>query len=86
MASYKVALKPSVEKDLRLLPQSVVSRVFKQIEALGNEPFPRQSRKLAGAEQLYRVRVGDYRVVYGIDKAAKEVIIHYVRHRRDVYR
>lgn len=86
MASYKVALKPSVEKDLRSLPQSVVSRVFKQIEALGNEPFPRQSKKLAGAEQLYRVRVGYYRVVYGVDKAAKEVTIHYVRHRRDVYR
>ena len=64
----------------------MVSRVFKQIEALGNEPFPRQSRKLAGAEQLYRVCVGDYRAVYGVDKAAKEVIIHYVRHRRDVYR
>lgn len=86
MASYKVALKPSVEKDLRSLPPSVVGRVFKQIEGLSDEPFPRQSRKLAGAEQLYRVRVGDYRVVYGVDKAAKEVIIHYVRHRRDVYR
>jgi mRNA interferase RelE/StbE len=86
MASYKVALKPSVEKDLRLLPQSVVSRVFTQIEALGNEPFPRRSKKLAGAEQLYRLRVGDYRVVYGVDKAAKEVIIHYIRHRRDAYR
>ena len=44
MAPYKVALKPSVEKDLRSLPQSVISRVFKQIEALGNEPFPRQSK------------------------------------------
>ncbi|HYA03689.1 MAG TPA: type II toxin-antitoxin system RelE/ParE family toxin [Syntrophobacteria bacterium] len=86
MASYKVALKPSVEKDLRSLPPSVVGRVLKQIEGLSDEPFPRQSRKLAGAEQLYRLRVGDYRVVYGVDKAAKEVIVHYVRHRRDVYR
>ena len=54
MASYKVVFKPSVEKDLRSLPKSVTARVFKQVEALKDEPFPRQSIKLAGAEQLYR--------------------------------
>jgi mRNA interferase RelE/StbE len=86
MASYKVIFKPSVEKDVRSLPQSVVVRVFKLIEALKDEPIPRQSTKLAGAEQLYRVRVGNYRVIYGVDKDSKQVIIHYVRHRQDVYR
>ncbi len=86
MASYKVIFKPSVEKDLRSLPPSVVARVFKHVEALKDEPFPRQSIKLAGAELLYRVRVGDYRVIYGVDKDNKQVIIHYVRHRRDAYR
>ncbi len=54
MASYKVVFKPFVEKDLRVLPRSTVGRVFKQIEALQAEPFPRQSIKLAGAEQLSR--------------------------------
>jgi len=53
MASYKVIFKPSVEKDLRALPQSVVGRVFTKIEALAAEPFLRQSTKLAGAEHLY---------------------------------
>lgn len=86
MASYKVIFKPSVEKDLRLLPQSVVTRIFKHIEALKDAPFPRQSIKLAGAEQLYRVRIGDYRMIYSVDKNNRQVIIHYVRHRRDVYR
>jgi len=86
MASYKVVLKPSVEKDLRALPRSIVARVFKQIEALKDEPFPRQSIKLAGAEHLYRIRIGDYRVIYGVDRDLKQVIVHYVRHRRDVYR
>ncbi|OHB75331.1 MAG: hypothetical protein A2Z25_01875 [Planctomycetes bacterium RBG_16_55_9] len=86
MALYKVTFKPSVEKDLRSLPQSVVKRIFKLVNALKEEPFPRQSKKLAGAEQLYRVRTGDYRVIYGVDKDNRQVIVHYVRHRRDVYR
>ncbi len=86
MASYKVVLKPSVEKDLRSLPRSIVARVFKQIEALKDEPFPRQSIKLAGTEYLYRLRIGDYRVIYGVDRDLQQIIVHYVRHRRDVYR
>jgi len=86
MASYKVIFKPSVEKDLRSLPRSVVRRIFKRVDALKEEPFPRQSIKLAGAEQLYRVRIGDYRMIYGVDKEDRQVIIHYVRHGRDVYR
>jgi mRNA interferase RelE/StbE len=86
MASYKIVFKPSVEKDLRALPQSMSARVFKYIEALQDEPLPRQSIKLAGAEQLYRIRVGDYRVVYSFDRVTKQIIIHYLRHRRDVYR
>jgi len=86
MASYRVVFRPSVEKDLRSLPREVIARVFKRVEALKDDPFPRQSTKLAGAEQLYRLRIGDYRVIYGIDKEARQVIVHYVRHRRDVYR
>ena len=86
MASYKVIFKPSVEKDLRSLPQSVVARVFKHIETLKDNPFPRQAIKLAGAEQLYRIRIGDYRVIYGVDTDTKQVMVHYVRHRRDAYR
>ena len=86
MASFKVIFKPSVEKDLRSLPKSVVARVFKHIEALKDDPFPRQSIKLAGAELLSRLRIGDYRVIYGVDKEAKQIIVQYVRHRRDVYR
>jgi mRNA interferase RelE/StbE len=86
MASYNIVFKPSVEKDLRSLPKSVIARVLRQIEVLRKNPFPRQSVKLAGAEQLYRIRVGDYRVVYAVDKEDKEIMVHYIRHRREVYR
>jgi mRNA interferase RelE/StbE len=86
MASYDIIFKPSVEKDLRTLPRPVVARVMQRIDTLKDDPFPRQSIKLTGAEQLYRMRVGDYRVIYGVDIEAKRITVHYVRHRREAYR
>ena len=86
MTSYNISFKPSVEKDLRPLSKSVVARVMERIERLKTEPFPRQAIKLSGAERLYRIRVGDYRIVYEVDSRARQVVIHYVRHRREAYR
>jgi mRNA interferase RelE/StbE len=86
MASYRVILKPSVEKDLRSLPRDVVKRVFRRIETLRDDPIPRQSIKLSGVEHLYRVRVGEYRIVFSVDTTYMQIVIQYVRHRRDVYR
>lgn len=86
MASYRINLKRSVEKDLRRLPQAQLPRVLSAIDQLALDPHPRGAVKLSGAETLYRVRVGDYRVIYEVDTAAGEVTIHYLRHRRDAYR
>jgi len=86
MASYNIHLKPSVQKDLRALSPSLVVRVLKRIERLQDDPFPRQSLKLSGAERLYRIRVGDYRILYEVDTEAQRITVHYVRHRREVYR
>jgi mRNA interferase RelE/StbE len=86
MASYKVVPKSSVEKDLRSLPKSMIGRVMKSLEVLADDPFPRNALKLEGGEHLYRLRVGVYRVVYGVDQKTKVVLVHYIRHRRDVYR
>ena len=81
MPSYSIVYKPSVEKDLRSLPRSSVARVIKQIDTLRDNPISRNTVKLTGSKGLYRIRVGDYRVVYGVDQDAKQVTIHYVRHR-----
>lgn len=86
MGAYSINFKPSVEKDLRPLSKTSISRVMERIERLKTEPFPRQAIRLSGTERFHRVRVGDYRVVYEVDTRAKEVTIHYVRHRRKVYR
>ncbi len=71
---------------MRRLPKKIVSNVWPRIEKLKDEPFPRGATKLEGAERLYRVRVGDYRIVYEVDTDAKLITIHYVRHRSEVYR
>ena len=86
MAGYKLRFKTSVEKDLGKLPKNVVARVWQRFEYLKQQPFPKQAVKLEGSEGLYRLRVGDYRIIYGVDVDAKVVVIHYVRHRREVYR
>ena len=86
MGSYNLIFKPSVEKDLRPLSKSLVGRVIEHIERLRIDPFPRQAVKLSGAERLYRIRVGDYRIVYEVDVTAEQIVIHYVRHRREAYR
>ncbi|MBI1802239.1 MAG: type II toxin-antitoxin system RelE/ParE family toxin [Chloroflexi bacterium] len=86
MASYSVILKPSVEKDLRALPKLNLARVIRRIEQLRTEPITRQALKLSGAEQLYRVRVGDYRIIYEVDSQRRQILVHYVRHRREAYR
>jgi mRNA interferase RelE/StbE len=86
MDSYNVILKPSVEKDLRHLPQADIKRIWEEIRHLQDDPFPRQSLKLAGTEHSYRLRVGDYRIIYEVNIAERQIIVHYVRHRRDAYR
>jgi len=82
---YSVNVKKSVEKDLRKLPKSVISRVVEAIENLKENPYPKQSKKLRATERTYRLRVGDYRVIYQVDEERKQVIIYHVRHRENVY-
>lgn len=86
MTNYSIQFQPKVEKDLKPLPKTILLRVFRQIIALQNDPKPPTAIKLAGVDHLYRVRVGDYRIIYEIIHNHTLVVIHYVRHRRDVYR
>ena len=86
MASYEIAFKPSVEKDLRIVSAKVRARILSRIAGLREEPIPRQAIKLAGGHAWYRLRVGDYRIVYGVNFSMRQVVVQYVRHRRDAYR
>ena len=83
---YKVIFTPSVEKDFRSIPKPFSTTILKKVQALATDPIPYNSVKLTGTDNLYRVRVGDYRVVYSVGHEVKEVFVQYIRHRREVYR
>jgi mRNA interferase RelE/StbE len=86
MADYKLVTARSFEKDLRKLPDDVLKRVVTKVKPLANEPFPEGVRKPEGEENLYRLRVGDFRVIYSVNKKEKVVDLIYVRNRKDVYK
>ncbi len=80
----KLAIKRGVLKDLRSLPKDVRGRAALALLELSTSPSPQGVEKLKGYERLYRIRVGDYRIVYEI--AGEDVTIVAVSHRKDVYR
>jgi mRNA interferase RelE/StbE len=86
MASFEIQWRGSTRKDLRKLPRKDVARVVAQVETLASEPFPHGTEKLSGAEHTYRIRVGDYRVIYEVWREVRVVLVQRVRHRSDVYR
>lgn len=85
MASYKILIKRSVVKDLRQIPKKDVRRILHRIEGLADDPRPVGVEKLSGDEK-YRLRQGNYRILYAIDDDIITVTIVKVGHRRDVYR
>ena len=86
MASYKIQWKHSAEKELRGIDRQLISRILSAIESLAVEPYPTQHRKLQGSESSFRIRIGDYRVIYQVDTENKVILIYHVRHRKDIYR
>lgn len=85
MASYSVLLKRSVLKDLDPIPARDRRRIVERIGSLADDPRPAGCEKLSALER-YRVRVGDYRIVYSIEDVQFVVWVVRVGHRRDVYR
>jgi mRNA interferase RelE/StbE len=83
--SYVVLTERAAERDLRRLDPALFSRVVVHLKRLANNPRPSGCRKIVGSDDSWRIRVGDYRVVYEVDDGAHEVRIMRVRHRREVY-
>jgi mRNA interferase RelE/StbE len=82
---YRLLLLPRAQKDLDAFRGRLFERLREAIGILAEEPRPPGSRKLTDADG-YRVRVGDYRILYRVDDKEKKVFIYRVRHRREVYR
>lgn len=85
MASYNIFFRDSVRKDLEAIPKGDLQRIIERIGKLADDPRPIGSEKLSGQEK-YRVRQGNYRIVYSIQDNELTVWVVKVGHRREVYR
>lgn len=83
---HEVLLEAAAQRELKRLPAEEFARVVARIRALGDSPRPPGSRKLTGSQNDWRIRIGDYRVVYEIDDGARIVRVMRVRHRSEAYR
>src|SRR5215470_15817537 len=86
MPEYALRFARAARRELEALDIVMVQRLFPAIESLAHEPRPRGCRKVQGADNLWRIRVGDYRVLYTIDDHARIIDILAIRHRSDAYR
>jgi mRNA interferase RelE/StbE len=87
LARYRVYIKRSASQELEAVAQKTDRRrLIVRIQALAEEPRPARCEKLAGYDDRYRVRQGDYRIVYAVDDTEKVVTIFKIGHRREVYR
>ena len=83
---YRIEFARKAERDFKALSKPIQSRLARRIDLLAENPFPQGIRKLAGEEDLYRLRVGNYRIIYQVQGRRLVVLIVGIGHRRDVYR
>ena len=86
MAKYKIEISRSAEKQLRKLPRGEQQRIVEAVLALTDEPVPRGARKLGGYDDVFRIRVGRYRILYSVSSGTLVIIFVKIGHRKDVYR
>ena len=84
--SYTVQLAPAAKRQLRKLDRSIQDRVVRRLEKLEKDPRPPGVEKMEGDESTYRIRMGEYRIVYEIRDKVLVVLVLKVGHRREVYR
>jgi mRNA interferase RelE/StbE len=85
-ASYQVLLAKSASRELQRLPTKAQERIIQALENLQLDPRPKSSKKLVGSTNLWRVRSGDYRIIYEIDDVHRIMDVSAIRHRSDAYR
>jgi mRNA interferase RelE/StbE len=86
MAKYKVVWKRSAHKELEKLPGTMILKIVRAVEQLGDDPHPEGSKKIIGSDQAFRIRIGSYRVIHDVFENILTVQIVRVRHRKDAYR
>ena len=82
---YKVVASKTASKELADLPTQVVNRIVPAIKKLGDDPRPPGCKKLKGEQDAWRIRIGDYRVIYTVNDVVRIVDVRSVGHRKDIY-
>jgi len=83
--AYKILIKPSASKDLDVLPDKEVKKILNHISHLGENPRPVGVQKLSNQDG-YRIRSGNYRILFIVEEKSKTVLIYRIKHRKDVYK
>lgn len=83
--SYEIILSSQAKRELNRLHGDLHKRLISSIEHLMEEPRPHGCRKIQGVENEWRIRVGEYRIIYAVDDSGKNILIHKIGHRSDVY-
>ncbi len=86
MALFEIQWKASAKKELKKIDRVEIPKILKEIEKLILEPYPINHKKILGTENIFRIKIGNYRVVYSIINNELIIEIIRVRHRKDVYR
>jgi mRNA interferase RelE/StbE len=83
--AYRISFKPAAQRQLRKLPRQAQARLFERIEKLAGDPYPPGVKKLKAKIDLFRVRVGDYRIIYTVQDDRFVVLVVRIGDRRDIY-
>jgi mRNA interferase RelE/StbE len=86
MTEYSIFICRTAQKELEKLDTGIINRIFPKIEALADIPYPQGCIKIQGQDNLWRIRIGDYRVIYSVLETKKIIDIIAVRHRKEAYR
>jgi len=83
---YRIEFSPTAESQFKKLPKEVQARLKHRIDSMAENPFPRGLRNLSAEENIYRLRIGDYRIIYQVQGKALLILILKLGYRKDVYR
>jgi mRNA interferase RelE/StbE len=84
--AYRIELSPRAQRDFKALDASIRRRIARRIDSLSENPYPQGIKKIEGEDELYRLRIGDYRVLYQVKGKILLVLIVGIGHRHDIYR
>ncbi len=83
---YRIDFKPSAAREFRKLSKDIAKRISKKIDSLAENPFPHGYTEMKGSKNYYRIKTGDYRIIYTVEHGELLILVVTIGHRREIYR